>query len=697
MDASRPELDPVHFFCDVSEPTESETSSTQVITDRKPSCWSVVSPPEAPPTEWNSSAADIDRPGMTKLPIYRMPKAEREIADNSFNRQQAKLKSRATGSTSKAQKPYEMNGSPRSAALEKDEVQAAAYIASRKDGHAPDSLHHQLQQLQHDERLDAEQASQVKTIQEDVLAKTMQPSPGVPLESDELEAASPAQDKSQVRVLDAQKSSIASPTVATQAKINQVSTPPKKQSCVAFPHLKVQPTHSEPDNKNEILLPHLRRSVSPSVTTVTRSSALEEGLEPGKYTISAMQNNKLPPHLQGPSATRPRTNKGPLPVTSPSPTPQQKEHSYRPTIDMNEEVTATQPVLDMDEEIAAGLRAETSCPSPIAQPAYSNTQETNEQILYVPPHIRNSSSNLNSSAADSKSKATDKDTKSQADQHKDRNYSARARKNDAKAGRDAGALLEVNSRRKNANLASSSRNGAILDGAKSSVKKGKKPAREFESVDYTSELVDWDGKMNPPPVGDEWDHRRPFNPQSHERLSVVEAWREEHAADSEESNRVIVNTASPDFQTGEGLVAGYVNVLSPINKVEHETRTSNDDFTQARRHQSAAEAMKDYEAKLAAKPKTISSGIDGMTKEEKRALRRALIEEERTRVIPLNPHAPAANVYLRPAESKDMGQVMNIYNYHVRETSFVLHLDPVDDLYWYVYVLSGFPLSRTTK
>ena len=362
-----------------------------------------------------------------------------------------------------------------------------------------------------------------------------------------------------------------------------------------------------------------------------------------------------------------------------------KDHRNPRTIDIDEEIAATQPVLDIDEEIVAALNAETSGAISVAQLTSSNAQEFNEQVLYVPPQARASSSKVKASAAESKSKITNKNAKAQADQHGDDNHSTKTRSK--KTEPHAGALQDVSGKRKNANLSSVSKKGAP-SGTESSVKKGKKPAREFESVEYTSDLVDWDGKMNTPPVGDEWDRRQPFNTQSHQRLSVIEAWRVEHAADPEEDSRIVVNTTSADFQTGEGLAGGDVNVLSPINKMDHETHTPNDDFTQARRHRNAAEAMEEYKAKIAAKPKTVSSGIEGMTKDERRALRRAIIEEERTRVIPRNPHAPAANVYLRPAESRDMSQVMKIYNHDVRETSFVHHLEAVDEVYWYVNLLS---------
>lgn len=681
MDASRLDLDQMHFD-DVARPIESETSSIQqIITERKPSCWSIASLPEAPPTEWNSAVANIDKPAKRTLPVYHFPKPkhapERENTSKSFSRQQIKLNPQAIASTSKAPKPHEMNGSPRLANPKKDEVQVTTPVASQEDGRAADSLH-RLQQLQNDAQLDVEQASKVKMIQEELLARTMQASTGNQIEGN------PTQNISQAGRIDVKGTDMDPSAASSQEKFNQVSTPPGNQNSAAPPHLKIQSYRYDPDNKDKPLLPHLKISASPVTTTATKATAHGEDFEPGKQEISKTQDIKVPPHRQVLSAAKNRATQGPRSGSIPSPISQMHDDSNRRTIDIDEEIAATQPILDIDEEIVAGLNAETSGAISVAQPTDSNAKEFNEQVLYVPPQARASSSKVKASAAQSKSKITDKNAKAQADQHGDDKHSTKTRSKETDP--HAGALQDVSGKRKNANLTSVSKKGAP-SGAESSVKKGKKPAREFESVEYTSDLVDWDGKMNTPPVGDEWDRRQPFNTQSRERLSVIEAWREEHAADPE-NNGIIVNTTSADFQTGEGLAGGDVNVLSPINKMDHETHTPNDDFTQARRHRNAAEAMEDYKAKIAAKPKTVSSGIASMTKDEKRALRRALIEEERTRVIPPNPHAPAANVYLRPAESRDMSQVMKIYNHDVRETSFVHHLDVVDEVYWYVLFLS---------
>ena len=657
MDASRPELDLVHFD-GVSEPIESETSSIHIITERRPSCWSIASPPEAPPTEWNSAAANIDRPSTTRLPIYRFPKPEhkigREHVSSPSNRSQAKLKPQTTGFAPAAPNSYEMDGSPSSVNPGKNESQSLAHVGSQ------DLLHHQFQ------RLNIEQALRLKAVQDEVSSNSVQASPGVQLQSGELRTSSFAKDT----------------PVSGKAKIDQDSTASETQNGVAPPHLRVQSTR--PSNMAKPLPPHLLYSASPS--NATKTNAHDEDPEHERRKKSEMQVKKLLPHLQGLSMTNTRATKGPSQVILPSSATPQKDDSYRQISNLDEEIAGTQPSLDIDEEVAAGLRADTADATAAAQPTDDNDQETDEQIVYVPPHTGASCSRSKASAAESKSK-TNTATKSEVDQYGARNLHTKTISNDPIFVPCAGTPQDSTTKRKKANLMCTLKSSAVLDRAESSVKKGKKPAREFGSVDFSPELVGWDGKMNQPPVGDEWDRRQPFNPQNHERLSVIEAWRTEHATDPEEDKRVVVNTSNLNFQTGEGLAGGDVNVLSPIDKMDHETRAPNDDFTQARRNQNAAEAMKDYEAKIAAKPKTVLSGIEGMTREQKRNLRRTLIEEERTIKTLPNPHAPIANIYLRPAEFKDMGQVTTIYNYYISKTSFVLDLDPVEELYWYVYML----------
>ena len=612
-------------FDGVSEPIDSEISSTQVITERKPSCWSIVSPPEDPPTEWNSSSANIDRPATKSLPVYHFSKsehkAERNTASHSLN-QQAKRKA---------------IGTPQLTSETNDGTQATARATSQEEDHAANSLHHQFQELQRDERLDAEQASQIKAIRDEVLAR--------PMECQQSNVSTAAQDTARTTILDTNPSSI----VPSLAKNKPLYVPPGKRSEVVPPHLRLQ-ARQGPNKKDESLL---GTSTSLSPTAAAEINAHENDLEHERHATSAAQGKRLPPHLRVPATTKDQGNKRPITSTVSLSTPSKKDDSYQPIIDMDEEIAATQPVLDIDEEIVAGLRAEASSAVIGAQSTDSNTGRTKEGTHYVSP------------PAGSKSKVRDNQTKSQVDPNRDCDVGTNTRNYPSTAELYTMSPHEV---------------VAIPDRPKSSARNGNIPAEKYVSVGSTSELIGWDGKMNQPPV--EWNHRQPFNPKSNERLSVVEAWREDHAADPEENNRHRVDTASAVFQNGEGLVG------SPIDRKDHETLAAKDDFTQARRDRSAADAIKDYEAKIAAKPKVIPSGIEGMTKEEKRRFRRALLEEERARRALPNPYAPAANIYLRPAEFKDMGQVTTIYNYYVRETSFVLHLDNVDELYWYVSFMS---------
>ena len=684
MDASRPELDLVHFD-GVSKP-ESETSSIQIITDRRPSCWSIASPPKAPPTEWNSASVNIDRPITTRLPIYRFPKPEhktgREIAPSPSNRQQAKLNPQTTRSASVAPKDYKIDGSPSSPTSGKDELRSAARVASQ------DLLHHQFQETQHDEQRNVEQALRLKAFHDDGFSGSVQASLNVQPESDELKTSFSTKDTPQAELLSAKKSSIVSSALSPQAEIDQESMPLRKQNGVVPPHLRMQ--SARPSDKTKALPPHLLHSASPSTTKAINTNAQEEDPDRERLMKSVTQGEKLLPHLRGLSTTNSRATKAPSSVTMSLPTNPRNDDNYRQIINMDEDIANVQPLLDIDEEIVAGLRADAADATTVAQPTDESAQETDEQIVYVPPHVGASISRSKASAVEGKSN-TNMATRSHVNQYGASPQGTKTIANDSTSVPCASTSQDSSTKRKNADSVCTPKNSVIRDRAESSVKKGKKPAKEFGSVDFSSKLVGWDGKMNQPPVGDEWDRRQPFNPQRQERLSVIEAWRTEHAADPEENNRVVVNTSILDFQTGEGLAGGDVNVLSPINKMDHETRAPNDDFTQARRNQNAAEAIKDYEAKMAAKPKIVLPGIEGLTKEEKRNLRRALMETERTIKTLPNPHAPAANIYLRPAEFKDMAQVTRMYNHYISQSTFVLELDPVGELHWYVYFLGMIP------
>ena len=66
------------------------------------------------------------------------------------------------------------HGVPQLVSERDDGTQATAHVTSQEEGRAVDSLHHQFQELQRDERLDAEQVSQIKAFQDEVLSRPME-------------------------------------------------------------------------------------------------------------------------------------------------------------------------------------------------------------------------------------------------------------------------------------------------------------------------------------------------------------------------------------------------------------------------------------------------------------------------------------------------------------------------------------------
>ncbi|MCJ1454210.1 hypothetical protein MMC28_004561 [Mycoblastus sanguinarius] len=434
------------------------------------------------------------------------------------------------------------------------------------------------------------------------------------------------------------------------------------------PHFTAQAPCPEPraSNKEEHATPpHLRASK----TQGTNVPAHNEEIEGANRKIAAMQNNEVPTHFRGHAAQKPLedTNNGFIsPLSAP-----QTEDIVRPTIDIDEEeATAQQSTINVDEEIAINLRAESVGEHPVAQPQATMVCD-NKQLKSVRPHLRGPSAEALTRRPGSTASATLVP-----------DLTAKGTTGHATVRPELTTLTDAtDTRQSNQNMKTPSSGGIyhnqssfISPSRSSAFKKGKMP--ETQGID-----VDWEGKIAPPPLGNDWNQRAHYDPRSQERLSAIEAWREELAADPE-AKSVKVDLENNGFQTGNGLAGDDRHVINSVNEADHEAIPNKDKFTQARRNQSAADAIKAFEARRAAEGTPKKSYIEGLTKEERREYRRLLIEEERTRVITRSPYAPSANVYLRPAELQDMRQVMEIYNYYVSETSVAPELDPTDEIYW---------------
>lgn len=334
------------------------------------------------------------------------------------------------------------------------------------------------------------------------------------------------------------------------------------------------------------------------------------------------------------------------------------------------EVIAVLPVPGREEKVTLALQAKPSDEKEIVRPtqsdSYDVTNNSIDQQTAVPPHLR---ATKTTSLPAAKVKMPTTEAKPEIDH-------SWGPKLITISGLHNNALKDVSQYGK---IGLSFNGGAFARGSESAARAGKKQATNGHFVHHDSGLVGWDGKMVAPPVGDDWDYRQHYDPSGRERFSVIEAWREEQATDPG-AKALRLDTDSPDFQTGSGLAGGMQSFMSPIDQAHHEAIPNDDDFTQARREQNAAAAIEAMKAKSSANSISTKSEKDKVrTRKERMSF---LKEQNNNRVILPSQYAPKANIYLRPAEYKDMRQCADIYNYYVQETDSAPELKPVDELHW---------------
>jgi len=461
-----------------------------------------------------------------------------------------------------------------------------------------------------------------------------------------------------------------------------LSAKPRSQneSSKAAPHMKAQiasvPANpgdgtQESEVKAEKVAPHLRKSISNS-----QAGNQEQYTETtAEQTIAAVKNYTPPPHLQGHRASKASANResrsGPKPnaywiETGPK--------MSRGNINIDEELAAVQHIADTesnaevtaamaeaevrenDERIAAALQEESSQNKSLDTPSVKVTGESQERPNSIPPHLRKpkpKALTLNTELkTPSSSSAVIQPRKSNQDhQGSGETNPTRTRKGTTKA-------------QQNATVAPPSSGVTLINGVVSTVWKGKEIEKGIDPDNDPSKLVGWDGKMVPALLGDDWEDRRQYNSKGIEKLSNIEDWTVTHAADKE--NGI----------TGEEGIP-----TSPVGAKHPETLPNPDEFNQAKRHLSAHTAIEAF-AKRSASGKSSSPVEDGATREGRRTNRRLKKEKHTSMELPPNEYAPAANIYLRPADMQDMRQVASLHNHYVRESTWANEVEEWDELYW---------------
>ena len=226
--------------------------------------------------------------------------------------------------------------------------------------------------------------------------------------------------------------------------------------------------------------------------------------------------------------------------------------------------------------------------------------------------------------------------------------------------------------------------GASATTPMSAVKAGKQPTRDNNPLYDDSGLANWDGKLAPPLLGEDWADRDQFDSGSPDRKAIIEAWREDNAVDNEVTGGIKLDTKSQVFQTGKAIIGGNGDILSFIDDAAHEAIPNDDEFTQVHRERSAATAIEEFKAMTASKGKSTKSGESNETRRpERRGHKRELrVLDEDVYEPPSKGFEPEANIYLRPAEPGDMRQVTQIYNQWAVDTLFTVAKESVDTPYW---------------
>ena len=505
----------------------------------------------------------------------------------------------------------------------------------------------------------------------------------------------------------------------------KVPQPTEVMSTTVPPHLRDPVHHSQSrDDPTEGSNPptaagnqpesHLAKSVDNLKITYPRAIDREEDQE-GTATIAAMLNYEVPPHLQAPRRQKSRTTEKSKSITLSS--GHHENHSAQRNVNIDEEVAAGLNAIDNDEEVAAGLNAiDNDEELAVAlQAEWSGGKETTQQDQSHELETSNPQTQTLQTEKPAEAKNTDRTADNTSGATKPQESEGEAlpphlrilvtSKSTSQATREPSKIpvelmsAKPSGRKSTTQVGTRSENpknitndgaikqvhdgGAFAKTPMSAVKAGKQPARKDNLLPDNADLVDWDGALAPPPQGEDWADRDPFDGSNRHRKSLIEAWREDQASEVEVNGGVKIDIKSVEFQTGKGVIAGNGDVLSFIDDSDHKAIPNDDNFTQIHREQSAAAAIEQYKAHTASKQKSTKTGeSNGTGQPERREHKRVLRDPDEDYGLSSSENAPKANIYLRPAESGDMRQCTDIYNQWALDTSFTVMLKPVDTAYW---------------
>ena len=189
-----------------------------------------------------------------------------------------------------------------------------------------------------------------------------------------------------------------------------------------------------------------------------------------------------------------------------------------------------------------------------------------------------------------------------------------------------------------------------------------------------NDLGDFDGNFAPAPA--EWELRPLYTPKSDQNKEKIEAW-------SASATPVNVSMNNPNFTTGAALATGEESFQAIIDKDVHETKPYGDPYTNIKGAITTDQAAEEYAMKWtkmkAEEAKSLAEAHEQkqLTRLERKEFRKALRKSAEEAAKLPRENAPRANIYLRPAEEKDLPQVKAIYDHYVRDSSVAPERDEV--------------------
>ena len=192
--------------------------------------------------------------------------------------------------------------------------------------------------------------------------------------------------------------------------------------------------------------------------------------------------------------------------------------------------------------------------------------------------------------------------------------------------------------------------------------------------DQKNTAMGWDSEPAEHP-GD-WESRSRHPIPAKEQMQALKSWaRASESAFHEAST--YVDTALPEFTRGTGVIHDGSLSTGLAEEAHFTRRLPNDPLTLARAEQTAQSKIEERNAMKQEEPT-----VAPLTKQEQRQLRRALRQQEEESANTPNPYKPKADIYIRPAQPRDLPQIAEIYNHYVETSAVALELDTLNQDAW---------------